>query len=114
MATQTAPKKPFEVTNTSARVIHTCGKSLVPGRLTAIDDQYVDKLKESPAFKARRIVEGKAQMPDPVIVPIEKLDIDKAKKLIAVETNVQILTAWAESDKRPEVLTAIEARAKTL
>ncbi len=107
-------EKPFIVTNTQARAIHTCGVLLRPGTPTEIPAEHVEALKKAPAYKARWIVEGVVKMPPPVVVPIGKLDPERAYKLIAVESDLATLRAWIDSEKRPEVLAAIQKRVAAL
>jgi len=107
-------QKPFIVTNTQARGIQTCGLTLRPGIPTEIPPQYVEDLKKSPAWRARWIVEGEAKMPPPQIVPLDKLTPEQAQKLIAAEKDSNVLSAWLDTEKRPEVLAALSQRIKSL
>lgn len=114
--TKTAPsQKPFIATNTQPRAIHTCGITLTPGKPTPIPPEHVEALKKSPAWRARWIVEGEAPMPAPVMIQIAKIDdVAKVLKLIAVESDLSTLNAWADAEKRPQVLEAIRNRVANL
>ena len=106
--------KQFIVTNTEARLIHIANMIVIPGRPTEIPPEYVEAVKKSVPFKARWLQEGAAVMPAPQVVAIEKLPVASALKLIAAETNVAMLSSWADSVKDPDVLKAIRDRVQNL
>src|SRR5262249_21781570 len=106
--------KSFIVTNTQPRYIYIAGISLKPGTPTSIDPRLAEQVRNSVPYRAGWIQEGNVVMPTPQIIAtsIEKLAVSSAIKLIKAETNLAVLSAWADSDKRPEVVSAIQERVK--
>lgn len=106
---------PFVVTNTQARMISIAGQDILPGHTSKpIQESMIAGVKASPAYRAGWLKDGVVAMPPPKVPEIQKMDLDQARKLIASESNLSILQAWAAADNRPEVLSAITERVKTL
>lgn len=108
-------KEPFTVTNTEARMISIAGQDIMPGATSRpIPDNMIDAVKKSPAFRAGWLKEGKVQMPPPKLPPLDKATPEQAAKLISTETNLEILKAWIDAEKRPGVLAMLSERVKQL
>ena len=118
-------KKPaFQVTNVKPRMISIAGIDIPPGETTGektkagtelshIPEKHVEGVKKSAPFRAGWLVEGKQNVVSAPI-QIEKMPVEQAKKLISVETSIAVLSAWADADKRPEIISAITERTKAL
>lgn len=112
-------KKPFQVTNTQPRVFYIAGIKIPPGATTGVDgvdhipDHHVDGVRKSPAFRGRALVEGRVEVQKGTI-KIGKLEPREAIKVVSVETDIAVLTAWADEEKRSSVLDAIRERTKQL
>lgn len=114
-------EKPFVVTNVpvpgvSERMISIAGQDILPGHTSKpIASNLIDAVKKSAPYKAGWLREGEGHaLPAPKVPEIQKMDLDQARKIIATETNLTILQAWAAADNRPEVLSAITERVKVL
>lgn len=61
---------------------------------------------------------GKVAMPAPAVVPkvstLEALDIPRAQAQVRLCDDLDILAGWHASETRPEILTAIDERARVL
>ncbi len=110
--TQTA----FVVTNVKPRLITIAGISIPPGGTTGergiphIPKKHVEGVKKSPVFRAGELVEGKKEISVGAPIAIETLDIDQACKIVSAESEISILSGWADKEDRKEVLAAIKAR----
>lgn len=110
------PKKTiFVVTNTAPRMISIAKQDILPGKTSdPIPEDMVEAVKKSPPFRAGLLKEGVHEMPKPAVIPLDKLTVAQAQKLISTETNLSVLKEWLDSEKRPEVMTAISERVKAL
>lgn len=105
---------PFIVTNVKPRLIGIAGLNIGPGQSAEIPPEHVEGVKASSVFKARFLVEGTPALPASTPIDITRLDVEKAKKLIAVEDDPSVLTAWIDADKRAEVIRALQDRVRQL
>lgn len=117
---QTLQAVPF--TNTSARLYQIAGQTFKPGDTIPVDGEYVEKLRKTPAVKSGDLKEGRVSMPSPrpldkpAVLPAD--DVAKALAYIRAEDELAILHTWTSAEsggaKRPEILTALTERAKSL
>ncbi len=109
----------FQITNVKPRLIHIGGVSLPPnatsgeGKIPHIDPKHETAVRKSAAFRSGSVVEGNAKVPVPPL-DISKINWPAVKKIIDTESDFKNLSAWAESEKRTEVLAAIKARISSL
>ena len=105
--------KPFLVTNVKPRLICIAGVNIPPTETREIPAKHAEAVRKSAVFRSGMLVEGETK------VPLQPLDIAKmgpaeAVKIVQTETDIAILNAWADEEKRPSVLTAIQERVKAL
>lgn len=107
------PKDDADLTPSEQLIINAAKLDGAPtGMLTG------ERLRKSVSVKAGWLVEitdggDGPPMPPPKAVDLANIPLDKAIKLISVEKDVAILMQW-EDDPRPEIRSAIEARAAEL
>lgn len=99
----------MKVTNTQARMISIAGLHILPGHSATIPEKHVEGVKKSSVFRAKWLVPGEVHV-ETKPLDLSKMTPDQAKKVIALETDIKALSAWVDSEKRPEVLVAIKSR----
>lgn len=110
-----APKPPpFLVTNVKPRLIEIAGHRIKPTETVEIPPEHVEGVKKSPPFLARWLVEGTPTLPASAPTDITKLDETRAIKLVGIETELSVLSSWADTEQRPAVVNAIRERVKLL
>lgn len=105
---------PLTVTNVKPRLIEIATVKIGPGATVEIPLEHAEGVRASAVFKAGFLVEGRAALPASTPIDITRLDEDKAKKLIAVEDDLSVLSAWSDVEKRPAILSALQERVKQL
>lgn len=107
-------RPPFKVTNVKPRLIEIAGHRIPPLGSVIIPPEHEEGVRKSPPFLAKWLVEGDPVLPDSAPVNIGALDEVRAVKLVGIETDLAALSVWADTEKRPAVLEAIQARVKQL
>jgi len=105
---------PFIVTNVKPRLVEISIHRIGPGQSVEIPPEHVAAVRKSAVFRGGILVEGKPVLPPSTPIDISKLDLSKARKLIAVEDDVSVLTAWIDAEKRPEIVAALQERVRAL
>lgn len=114
-------RKPLEVTNVRPSLVGIAGLTFKPGDTKTIPAKHEAAVRRSPLF-GKVLIEGRKEMPPPL--PMAKpaglggLEEVNALAYIALETELPLLSQWAEGEstgeKRKTVLDAIAARATVL
>lgn len=115
VAAKPPERPPFVVTNVKPRLIEIAGHRIPPLGTVTIDPKWEAGVRASSPFLAKWLVEGgPPALPASAPVNIGGLDEGRAIKLVGIETEIAALSVWADTEKRPAVLAAIQARVKEL
>lgn len=107
-------RTPFMVTNVKPRLIEIAGLRIAPLETVEIPPEHEDGVRDSSPFRARYLVEGTPVLPESRALDLSKFSEEQAIKLVEIETDLNVLAGWADTEKRPAIVAALQTRASQL